>query len=168
MLFVTAEVVSLTSYHEPFLSQLRWIHWHQNRNAFCDSWGRFTDTKARTLFVTAEVDSLSSKHARFLWTYNRIYAVKQLFVMNSVVAGLKFHSFAKKTGKLQFNSDTFIPFKTWTQFGGWHGGRGPHFFRLVVYNMPCPPTFSSLGFVFGEVSKTKLMFVTFCVKSFSC
>jgi len=31
--------------------------------------------------------------------------------MNSVVAGLKFHSFAKKTGKLQFNSDTFIPFK---------------------------------------------------------
>jgi len=31
-----------------------------------------------------------------------------------------------------------------------------------------PPTFFSLGFVFGEVSKTKVMFVTFCVKSFSC
>jgi len=33
--------------------------------------------------------------------------------------------------------------------------------------MPCPPTFFSLGFVFGELSKTKVMFVTFCVKSFS-
>jgi len=31
-----------------------------------------------------------------------------------------------------------------------------------------PPSFFSLGFVFGEVSKTKVMFVTFCVKSFSC
>jgi len=36
--------------------------------------------------------------------------VKQLLVMNSVVAGLKFHCFAKKTGKLQFHSDTFKPF----------------------------------------------------------
>ena len=34
-------------------------------------------------------------------------------------------------------------------------------------NMPCHPTFFSLGFVFGEVSKIKVMFVTFCVKSFS-
>jgi len=46
---------------------------------------------------------------------------------------------------------------------------------------PCPPTFSDrgdiiyhaphflfLGFVFGEVSKLKVMFVTFCAKSFSC
>jgi len=31
-----------------------------------------------------------------------------------------------------------------------------------------PPTFFKLGFVFGEVSKIKVMFVTFCVKSFSC
>jgi len=30
-----------------------------------------------------------------------------------------------------------------------------------------PPTFFSLGFVFGEVSKIKVMFVMFCVKSFS-
>jgi len=30
------------------------------------------------------------------------------------------------------------------------------------------PTLFSLGFVFGEVSKIKVMFVTFCVKSFSC
>ena len=42
----------------------------------------------------------------------------------------------------------------------------PHFFRWG-YNIPCPPTFFSLGFVFGEVSKIKVMFVTFCVKSFS-
>ena len=34
--------------------------------------------------------------------------------------------------------------------------------------MPCPPTFFSLGFAFGEVSKIKEMFVTFGVKSFSC
>jgi len=29
--------------------------------------------------------------------------------------------------------------------------------------MPCAPTFFSLGFVFGEVSKRKVMFVMFCV-----
>jgi len=46
----------------------------------------------------------------------------------------------------------------WAQFGGGHGG----------YNRPWPPTFFSLGFVFGEVSKIKVMFVTFCVKNFSC
>ena len=32
--------------------------------------------------------------------------------------------------------------------------------------MPCSPTCFSLGFAFGEVSKIKVMFVTFCVKSF--
>ena len=31
-----------------------------------------------------------------------------------------------------------------------------------------PPTFFSLGFVFCEISKIEVMFVTFCVKSFSC
>jgi len=31
-----------------------------------------------------------------------------------------------------------------------------------------PPTFLSLGFLYGEVSKIKVMFVTFSVKSFSC
>jgi len=31
-----------------------------------------------------------------------------------------------------------------------------------------PLTFFSLLFVCGEVSKIKVMFVTFCVKSFSC
>jgi len=36
--------------------------------------------------------------------------VKQLFVMINLVAGVKFHSFTKKTGELQFNSDTFKPF----------------------------------------------------------
>jgi len=34
--------------------------------------------------------------------------------------------------------------------------------------MPCPPTFFFLGIVFGEISKIKVMFVTFCVKRFSC
>jgi len=33
--------------------------------------------------------------------------------------------------------------------------------------MPCPPTFFLLGFAFGEVSRIKVMFATFCVKSFS-
>jgi len=42
------------------------------------------------------------------------------------------------------------------------------FCRWWGNNMPCPPTFLSLGFVFGEVSKLKVSFVTFYVKSFSC
>ena len=53
----------------------------------------------------------------------------------------------------------------------WWGTRGtcpPHFFKRGGHIMPCPPTVFSLGFVFGEVSKIKVMFVTFCVKSFSC
>jgi len=33
--------------------------------------------------------------------------------------------------------------------------------------MPCPPTCFSLVFLFENVSKTKVTFVTFCVKSFS-
>jgi len=32
------------------------------------------------------------------------------------------------------------------------------------HKMPCPPTFFSIGFVFGEVPKIKVMFVTSCVK----
>jgi len=44
-------------------------------------------------------------------------------------------------------------FHAWAQFGRGHGGRVPSLF--------------SLSFVFGEVSKIKVMFVTFCVKSFS-
>jgi len=43
----------------------------------------------------------------------------------------------------------------------------PHFFRRGGHNMLCPPTFFSLGFVLGEVSKMKVVFVTFCVKSVS-
>jgi len=57
---------------------------------------------------------------------------------------------------------------SWAQFGGGHGGRVPPLFQMGGHNMPCPPTFFSLGFVFGEVLKIKVMFVTFCVKSFSC
>jgi len=45
------------------------------------------------------------------------------------------------------------PYK-WAQFGGGHGG----------HKMPCPPTFFSSGFVFGEVPKIKVMFVMSCVK----
>jgi len=73
MLFVTAEVDSLTSKHERFLWQLRSIHWHQNTNAFFDSWGRFTNIKTRTVFVIAEVDSLTSKHKCFLWQLRSIH-----------------------------------------------------------------------------------------------
>jgi len=43
-----------------------------------------------------------------------------------------------------------------------------HCFRWKGYNMSCPPTFFSFGFVFGEVSKIKVMFVTLLVKSFQC
>jgi len=44
----------------------------------------------------------------------------------------------------------------------WWGTRGtcPPFFRRGGHNMPCPPTFFSFGFVFGEVSKIKVMLVT--------
>jgi len=48
------------------------------------------------------------------------------------------------------------------------GDMYPHFFRWGRYNMLCPSHFFSLGFVFGEVSKIEVMFVMFCVKSFSC
>jgi len=41
-------------------------------------------------------------------------------------------------------------------------------FQVGGYNVPCHPTFFSLGFVFGEVSKIKVLFVTFFVKSYSC
>jgi len=51
----------------------------------------------------------------------------------------------------------------------WWGTWGTcHTFSDRVHNMPCPPTFFSLGFVFGEVSKIKVMFDMFHVKSFSC
>ena len=46
-------------------------------------------------------------------------------------------------------------------------GTCPPLFQVGGYNMQCPPTFFSLGCVFAEVSKIKVMFVTFCVKSFS-
>ena len=53
----------------------------------------------------------------------------------------------------------------WAQFGAGHEGRVLPLFQTGGHNMPCPPTFFSLGFVFGEVSKIKAMFVTFCVMS---
>jgi len=43
----------------------------------------------------------------------------------------------------------------------------PPLFQIGRHNMPCPLTFFSLGFVFGEVSKIKVEFITFCAKSFS-
>ena len=57
---------------------------------------------------------------------------------------------------------------SWAQFGGGHGDVSLHLFRWGGHNMPCPHHFFSLGFILGEVSKMKVMFVTFCVKSFSC
>jgi len=58
--------------------------------------------------------------------------------------------------------------QSWAQFGGGHGGRVPPFLRRGGHNVPCPPHVFSLGFVFGEVSKIKVIFVTFCMKRFSC
>jgi len=48
------------------------------------------------------------------------------------------------------------------------GGTGdvsPHFFRRGRHNTP---QIFLVEFVFGEVSKLNVTFVTFCVKSFSC
>jgi len=59
----------------------------------------------------------------------------------------------------------------WCTMGAiWWGTREtcPPTFSDGGHNMPCPPHIFSLGFVFGEVSKLKVMFVTFCVKSCSC
>ena len=53
---------------------------------------------------------------------------------------------------------------TWAQFGGGHGRVPPLFQTEGGHKMPCPPTFFSIGFVFGEVPKIKVMFVTSCVK----
>jgi len=61
-----------------------------------------------------------------------------------------------------------VHLRPWAQFAGGHGGSAPHFFRRRGQNMLCPPTFFSSGFVCGELSKIKVMFVTFCVMSFSC
>jgi len=58
-------------------------------------------------------------------------------------------------------------FGPWAQFGGGYGGRVPPLCQTGGHNMPCPPTFFSLGFVFGGDSKLK-MSVMFCVKSYSC
>jgi len=48
------------------------------------------------------------------------------------------------------------------------GNVSPHFFRRGRHDMLYPPHFFLLGFVFGEVSKLNVTFVTFCVKSFWC
>jgi len=48
------------------------------------------------------------------------------------------------------------------------GDVSPLLFQTGGYDMPCPPTFFSLGFVFGEISKIKVVFVTNCGKSFLC
>jgi len=53
----------------------------------------------------------------------------------------------------------------------WWGTRGtcpPHFFRRWGHNMPCFTHFFLLWFVFGEVLKLNVTFVTFCVKTLSC
>ena len=55
------------------------------------------------------------------------------------------------------------------QFGEGHGGRVPHtILDGGGHNTPCPPHIFILEFVFGEVSRLNVAFVTFCVKSLSC
>ena len=56
----------------------------------------------------------------------------------------------------------------WAQFGGGHGDVSPPLFQMGGHNMLCPPTFYFLAFVFREISKIKVLFVTFYVKRFSC
>jgi len=85
-----------------------------------------------------------------------------------------FHCLAARGKKLRSRGRYLASFRLsrhpepWAQFGGGHGGRVSPPFKTGGHNMPCPPTFFSLGFVFAEVSKIKVMFVTFCEKSFSC
>jgi len=56
--------------------------------------------------------------------------------------------------------------RKWAQFGGGQKSRALPFFQTG--NIICQAShFFSLGFVFEEVSKIKVMFVMFCVKSFS-
>jgi len=88
--------------------------------------------------------------------------------MNSIVAGLKFHDLAKKTGKMQFYSDTFKPFNSGCNLVGDREDVALTFSGWGYVICHVLSTFFSLGFVFGEVLKIKMMFVTFCVKSFSC
>ena len=61
-----------------------------------------------------------------------------------------------------------FPVSHWAQFGGGQGGRVPPTFSdggdIICH---VPPTFFSLGFVFGEVSKVKVIFVTFSCKELS-
>jgi len=68
--------------------------------------------------------------------------------MNSVVEGLKFHSFAIKTEKSQFNSDTFKPFN--------HGR------NLVVDTEDVTLTFSGWGYIICHVHPTFFLF-RFCI-----
>jgi len=56
----------------------------------------------------------------------------------------------------------------WAQFGGGHGGRVPPLFQTGGAEYAMSPPLFSLGFAFGEVSKIKMKFVAFWVKSFSC
>jgi len=52
----------------------------------------------------------------------------------------------------------------------WWGRGGtcvPHLFRRGAHNTPSPSTFLSLGFAFGEVSKMKVIFVTFLCEELS-
>jgi len=63
---------------------------------------------------------------------------------------------------------TIDTIEAWAQFGGGHGGRVPTFPGGGNVICHVPPTFFSLGYVCGEVSKIKVMLVTFCVKSCSC
>jgi len=66
------------------------------------------------------------------------------------------------------NNNTAYHAFAWAQVGGGHGGRVRPTFSDGGTQYAMSPHFFSLGIVFGEVSKIKVMFVTFCVKRFSC
>jgi len=57
--------------------------------------------------------------------------------------------------------------QTCAQLGGGHGGLVLSLFQTVWIQYAMSPTFFFLPFSFGEVSKMKVTFVAFCVKSFS-
>jgi len=54
--------------------------------------------------------------------------------------------------------------ESWAQLSGGHGGRVPSRFQTGDTICYVPSTFFSLGFVFGEVAKIKMTFVTFHVR----
>jgi len=86
-----------------------------------------------------------------------------------VVRGLYCSSFQNLVKKPCMKSRYIVKVSlTWAHCGGGHGGRVPPLFQARGHNMPCPTHFFLFRFCIWRGFKNKVLFVTFCVKSFSC